>query len=178
LVFTPSTAELAAARKLVSARVNRAITGWGYWGLTYLSILVVGLVVYAAYKLNLIHAWSLKPVLITAYAAFVAGGFINALVIRLQYRRLTRAFHKGEDEIEWELSFDDTAMIWRCEAVESRVSWRAIRAIEDTGAMLLLWRDIPSRTALIPARVFESAEARAAFVAAVAAQITAARRQI
>jgi hypothetical protein len=174
LVFVASTAELAAARKLAAIRLNRKLKGWGYWGVVYLLIFVVGLVVYAAYELDLFDFWSLKPVLITAYAAFIAGGFAHAIGGRWQYRRLTRAYYEGEDKVEWELTFDDTAMIWRSETVESRISWRAIRAVEDTGSMLLLWRDILSRTAFIPTRVFESAEARAAFVAAVAAHVAAA----
>jgi hypothetical protein len=41
--------------------------------------------------------------------------------------------------------------------------------------MLLFWRDMPSRTTFIPTRVFESATAKAAFVAAVTARIIAAR---
>jgi uncharacterized integral membrane protein len=174
LVFVASTAELAAARKLAAVRLNRKLKDLTYWGVIFLLVLVVGLVVYAAYELDLFDFWSLKPVLITAYAAFIGGGFAHAMAGQWRHRRLTRAFYEGEDKTEWEISLDDTAMIWRSEMVESRISWHAISAVEDTGSMLLLWRDIPSRTTFIPTRVFESAQARAAFVAAVAAHIAAA----
>ena len=175
LVFVYSEAELAAARKLVAVRLNRRLKGWSYWGVIFLLVFAVGLAVYAAYELDLFDLWSLKPVLITAYAAFIAGGFANAIAGRWQYRRLTRVYYDGEDKEEWEVSFDDAGMVWRSKTAETRVSWRTVRAVEDNGAMLLFWRDMPSRTTFIPTRVFESATAKAAFVAAVTARIAAAR---
>jgi hypothetical protein len=175
LIFMFREEEMAAVRKLVAVRLNRQLKGWGYWGAIYLLIFVIGLVVYAAYELGLFGYRSLEPVLITAYAAFTAGSFVQVIAGRWQYRRLTRVYYAGEDKEEWEFSFDDTAMIWRSKFGETRIPWRAVRNVEDTGSMLLFWRDMPSRATFIPTRVFENAEARAAFVAAVAAHIEAAR---
>jgi YcxB-like protein len=174
VVFTASAAELAAARKLAAIRLSRTLQSWDYLAVTYLSILVIALAVYAAYEFGLFDRWSLRPVLVTAYVAFIVGVCAEKFLRRWQVRRITRAFYAGEDKVEWQVSFDDTGMLWRSETMESRVSWRAIRGIEDTGAMLLLWRDIPSRSTFIPTRAFESAEARAAFVAAVTTHIASA----
>jgi hypothetical protein len=174
LIFAFSEAEMADARKLVAVRLNRELKGFGYWGAIYLVILAVGLVVYAAYQLDLFDFWSLKPVLITAYAAFIAGAFIQAFGGRWQYRRLTRVYYAGEDKEEWEFTFDNAGMTWRNKTAEVRTSWDAVRAVEDVGAMILFWRDMPARTTFIPTRVFESAAARKAFVAAAAAHVEAA----
>jgi hypothetical protein len=87
----------------------------------------------------------------------------------------TRVYYDGEDKEEWEVSFDEAGMVWRSKTAETRVSWRTVRAVEDNGAMLLFWRDLPSRITFIPTRIFASATAKTAFVAAVTAHIAAAR---
>jgi hypothetical protein len=178
LVFVPSEQELAAFRKLVMTRLYREIDDLGDWGAVFLVIFVIGLVVYAAYVLRLFDLRSLKPVLVTAYAAFAAGASAYAIRSRWQYRRLIRAYYGAGGEEEWEYSFDATGMIWRIKTAETRLSWHALRAVEDNGTMVLLWLAIGSRSSFIPARVFENAAARAAFVETIAARIAAARGQV
>jgi hypothetical protein len=174
LIFTFNEEEVRAFRKLVSARLNRRLDGMGYWGVVFLLIFVIGLVVYVAYALGLFEMRSLKPVLVTAYAAFAAGAFAYAIGGRWQYQRLVRAYYGASNE-EWEYSFDKTMMTWRSPLAETRTPWRAVRAVEDNGAMVLLWLHRDARSSFIPARVFASTADRSAFVAAVAAYIAAAR---
>jgi hypothetical protein len=174
-VFAFRDEEVAAFRKLVMKRLNRTLNWEGYWGVVFLLIFVLGLAVYGAYALGLFGLRSLEPVLVTAYVAFVAGAIAYAIGAKWQYREIVRAYYGADDKQEWEYSFNDTGMAWRSKTGETRIPWHTMRKIEDNGAMVLLWFDIGSRSTCIPARVFTSAAARAAFVAAVAAHIEAAR---
>jgi hypothetical protein len=154
-----SEAERRAYRKVVAARYVRGDT---FWALVLASPITIGIVVLGAFKLGLIEASIVRPVLFATYAAFFAGS--------LGYHWLMRWIYRGV----WNYSFDDTGVCYSNESgtIDVQLKWRAMESVEHIGSMILFW--IGRRALFIPARVFPDYAARAAFVAAAASCIKAA----
>ena len=163
-----SEAERRAYRKVVAARYVRGNT---FWGLVLASPIIIGIVVLGAFKLGLIDASIVRPVLFATYAAFFAG----SLGYHWLMRWICRKFYRGEGRRGvWNYSFDDTGVCYSNESgtIDVQLKWRAMESMEHIGSMILFW--IGQRALFIPARVFPDYAARAAFVAAAAACIKAA----
>jgi hypothetical protein len=176
--FILSEEEIWAYRRFATARVSRSLSsGFGYFGVLFLLIFVIGLTVYAAYLLDLFDARSLQPVLATAYVAFLAGACAYGFALRWQSRRLARALYRlsAMDQEAWKHSFDDTGMLCRSQTIETRVAWRAMRAIDANDAMVLFWVNTAAAAYYIPARVFGGVAERTAFVRWATDRIAAAR---
>jgi hypothetical protein len=177
--FSLSEEEIWAFRKYAGRQINRSLAGYGYFGVLILTIVAIGLAVYAAYCLDLFDIDALPPVLTTAYLAFAAGVAYAGVKIHWQSRRLARALHRlsAIDNEQWEYSFDDAGMVCRSQTVESRVVWRAFRSIEHNDTMMLLWANTAAGAYFVPARVFTSAPERTAFVRWASERIAAAHSQ-
>jgi hypothetical protein len=103
--------ELWAFRKFLSKRYARRDDAGTFWRLSRLVIIAVGLVIFAAFKLGLIEAAALKLVLVTAYAAFVAGAMSHWFAVRRQSRAFYRSF--ARDNETWHYPFDDAGISYR-----------------------------------------------------------------
>jgi hypothetical protein len=167
--ITYSEDEILAIRKLMAARYARGHDHFTFWGLLLASPMVIGLVVFGAFKLGLIAPSALQAVLFTAYVAFFAGAMGYYLMMRRAYRKFSR--DEGRRRL-WNYSLDDTDVRYDCETVGVRVAWRAIDAVEDLGKMVL-FRFGP-QVICIPSRVFPDSTVRAAFVAAAREHVKAA----
>lgn len=179
-VFFLSEEEIWAFRRYAGAQISRKTAGYGYFGLLILTILAIGLAVYGTYRLDFFDIDALPPVLTTAYLAFAAGVTYCGVKMHWQSRRMMRAYYRlsATDKEQWEYSFDDTGLLCRSQMVETRIVWRAFRAVDHNDAMLLLWADTVAGAYYVPARVFAGAAERTAFVRWATERIAAARRQV
>jgi len=163
--------ELWAVGQFNTARHSHRDEGATFLGLVFLAIPAVGLAGFGAFKLGLVGHAALKPVLFTAYAAFVAGAASYWLAVRRQFRAVYRAFARNSGT--WHYTFDDRGISYKSDARQGAVLWPAMNSVEDLGwAVIFLVADQPLA---IPSRVFSDTAVRAAFVAASAARIEAAR---
>jgi hypothetical protein len=168
---TYSEDELWAFGRFNTARQTGRDEAGTFLGLVFLAIPGVGLAGFGVFKLGLVELAALKPVLVTAYAAFVAGAAGYWVAIRRQFRAVFRAFarHSGT----WHYTFDDRGISYKNDVREGCVLWPAVDAVRDLGwAIMFFTADQPLA---IPARVFGDAALRGAFVDASAARIEAAR---
>jgi hypothetical protein len=69
------------------------VRGNTFWGLVLASPIIIGIVVLGAFKLGLIDASIVRPVLFATYAAFFAGALGYHWLMRWIYRK----FYRGED---------------------------------------------------------------------------------
>ena len=166
---TYSNDELRTYNKLMAGPYARVQNRGTAFGLSLAAILAIGLAVLAVFKLRLIAASAVTPVLYAAYIAFIAGMLGYYFVMRAYFRRYLRTDRRGGT---WNYSFDDAAMTYSSETMEIRMAWRALDAVEDLGKMVLLRFGVQGIA--IPARVFGDDAARVAFVTAAAARIKAA----
>ena len=177
ICLTYTEEEVWASAKLMARHHDRGPAWDRYWSVIFVVILGVGLMPFAALSLELIRPVSLQPVLITAYAAFVAGGATYWCVMYLRSRNMARAGHREVGSKRWEFMFDDQGFVCRNENIETRIPWRAVERVEDTGALVLIWLN-PAQATHLPARVFADAAAREAFVTSTAGRITAAKASV
>lgn len=178
--FSLSEEEIWTFRRYAGARVNRSLGGLGFYGALFLLIFVIALIVYAAYRLDYFDIDSLQPVLTATYLAFAAGSVAYSFAMHWQNRRLAKALYRlgAIDKEQWQYSFDDIGMLCRSQTVETRVIWRAMRAIDHNDTLLLLWADTVAGAYYVPARVFADAAERTVFVQWATERIAAARRQV
>jgi hypothetical protein len=161
--------EVRAYGKLIAARRARGQDSGMFLGMLFGAIPAIGLAGLGAFKLGWIGTAAVPPVLVTAYAAFAAGWASYWLLVRRYFRTLRRAeAHRGP----WNYAFGDDGILYKNEAIDVRLKWRAIDAVEDLG-WIVLFR-YGQQNVFIPSRVFSDDAARQAFVAATAARIKAA----
>jgi hypothetical protein len=173
-VFTYTEEELWAVRKIVASPWDRGPNWDSIWTSMFVIAFGIGFVMLAVRQLGLIALASFKPVLATAYAAFLAGAAAYHFVARRHHRRHTlRAYRlSGASSEAWSYCFDHVGIVCKSATLETRVPWCAFRSVEDWGWMVLFWLD-NMQSFFIPARAFRDASAQAAFVASTAAQIKA-----
>jgi hypothetical protein len=163
--ITFSEDELRTYRKVMAARHARGKNQGTFYGI----MLAVGLVVFAAFKLGWIESTAIRPVLFTAYFAFVAGAGSYYFAVRHYFRKFYRADARTEP---WDFSFDDAGVTYKSETTEVRLLWRALDSVDDLDPIVLfLFR---GQGIGIPSRLFADAAARASFVTATRARIKAA----
>ncbi len=173
--FTYTEEELWALGKLAQQRLDHGPAVDVYWSVIIGMMLAVGVVPYAALSLGLIAPTAFRPVLATAYLAFIAGGLTFWAVMAMRSRGVARAnYRQGRSSETLEYVFDDTGVVLRGDVLETRMPWRAVKGIEDAGTFAIIWlRD--HQAVGLPARLFADAAARERFVARVAARILAAK---
>jgi hypothetical protein len=169
--ITYSEDEIRTSRKVITARYARGHQGMRFYELAFASPVAVGLVVLGAFELGLIAPISLRPVLITAYAAFTVGLASYYLFMRRYFLGIMRAEDRWQKQT-WNWSIDDAGIRYVADATDVRLAWRAFEAVDDLGGLVLL--RYGRRHLAIPSRMFSDDAARAAFVGAVAARIKAA----
>jgi hypothetical protein len=160
--------ELRIFHKVMARRYARAQTEGTGFGILLAAIIVLGFVVFAAFKLNLIAPVAVRPVLFTAYFAFMTGVGGYYFIIRAYFRKLLRIDRRGGT---WQFAFDDAGILYKTATIEVRLLWPAVDAIEDFGRMVAL--RFGAQGISIPSRAFANDEARAAFVRAAAERIKA-----
>jgi len=172
---TYSEEELWALGKLTQRRLDHGPAESVYWSVIAGLMLAVGLVPFSALALGVIGSAAFRPVLATAYLAFIAGGLAFWAVMIMRGRGLARAvYRQGRGSETLEYVFDDTGIVLRGDMREAHMRWRAVKGIEDAGTFVIIWLHNHQVVGL-PARLFADTTARAAFVAAVAARIMAAK---
>lgn len=154
-----------AARLARLARVRNEGTAFA---IMLAGILAFGLAVIGAYRLDWIENSAIRPVLFTAYFAFVAGAGSYYFAMRHHFRK----FYRENTRTRWDFLFDDAGVAYKSETMEVRMVWRGLDSVEDWGRVVLLLFN--RRGIGIPPRVFVDGAARAAFVTEVAARIKAA----
>jgi hypothetical protein len=170
---TYSDHELRAYDRLMAERYARAQSEGTGFALLLAAILVLGLVILAAFKLQLIDAAAIRPVLLAAYFAFLAGITGYYLVMRAYFRKYFRTMPRGRP---WFFCFDDTGIRYRTENIEVRLGWRAVESIQDFGTMVAVRFD--GQAIRIPSRVFADDAARSDFIAAARALTKAASEKV
>jgi hypothetical protein len=157
-------------RKMVAARHARMKDEATVFVIMVAGILAFGLAALGAFKLGWIDSSSIRPVLFTAYFAFVAGAGCYYFAMRHYFRR----FFREDARTEWHFLFDDVGIAYESDAMEVRMKWRALEGAEDRGRMVLFLFN--GRGIGIPSRIFSDNTARVAFVAAARARIKAAAK--
>lgn len=153
--------ELRTYRKVMSGRYARVQNEGTGFGILLIAILILGFAVFGAFKLGLIESSAVRPVLFTAYFAFMTGVIGYYFVMRAYFRKFMRTDQRGG---AWNYSFTPAGISYRSETIEVQLTWRAVNAVEDLGKMVV-FRLGPQGIA-IPSRVFADDAARATFVAA------------
>jgi hypothetical protein len=161
--------ELRSFSKMMAGRYARLQTEGTGFGLLLAAILILGLAVLGAFNLGLVAPSALRPVLFTAYFAFMTGVAGYYFVMRAYFRKFIRTYQRGGT---WNYSFTPAGIFYNSELMEVRLAWRAVNAVEDLGKMITL--RFGAQGIAIPPRVFSDSAARADFVAAAAACIKAA----
>ncbi len=169
---TYSDREVRTFHKLISRRYARVQTEGTGFGILLVAILILGLGVFAAFRLDFIGPAAVRPVLVTAYFAFLTGVVGYYFVMRTYFRKLLHVDRRGGT---WDFSFEDTSILYKSATIEVRLEWRAVDAIEDFDGMVALRFGVQGIS--IPSRVFADRAARAKFVAAASARIKAAADQ-
>jgi hypothetical protein len=163
--------ELWAYRKFLSKRYARRDDAGTYWGLLCVAIIAIGLVAFAAFELALFDIAALKPVLVTAYAAFAAGAMSYWFAVRRHARTFYRSF--ARDNGTWHYSFDDAGISYKNDLRQTHMAWRAVSSVEDVGWAVMF--PTGEQAVFIPSRAFSDPAMRSSFVAASAARAKAAR---
>ena len=89
--------------------------------------------------------------------------------LRAHFRKFIRTEQRGGT---WNYSFTPTGICYQSETIEVRLAWRAVKAVEDLGKILIVRFGAQGLT--VPSRVFADDATPAAFTAAVKASIKAA----
>lgn len=165
--------EYRAFHKLMAGRYARAQNDGTAFGLLLAAIFVLGLAVFAAFKLGLFTPSAVRPVLFTAYFAFMTGLLGYYLVIRAYFRKFFRTHRRGG---MWNFSFDDVGIRYNTDTIEVRTTWRAVDSVDDFGRIVVFC--FGAQGIGLPARVFTNNEVRVAFVAAAAVRIKAAAQSL
>jgi hypothetical protein len=155
-------------RKIMAARHARMNNEGTVFGIMVGGILVLGLAALGAFKLGWIGSAAIRPVLFTAYFAFVAGAGCYYFPMRHYFRR----FFREDARAKWAFLFDDAGIAYNSETMDVRMKWRALEGVEDWGGMILLLFN--GRGIGIPSRIFSDDTARVDFVAAASARVKAA----
>ena len=168
--ITFSEDELRTYRKVMAARHARGKNQGTVFGIILAGIPVFGLVVFGAFKLEWIESAAIRPVLFTAYFAFVAGAGSYYFAVRHYFRQ----FYRGDASTgPWDFLFDDAGITYKSETTEVRLVWHALDSVDDLGPLVLfLFR---GQGIGIPSRLFADDIARAGFVTATRARINAAK---
>jgi hypothetical protein len=161
--------ELRTYRKVAAGRYARAQSEGTGFGVLLAAILVLGLAVFGAFKFGLFERSAVRPVLITAYFAFLTGVTGYYFVMRAYFRKFIRTDQRGGT---WNYSFTPAGISYRSEMIEVRLAWRGVNTVEYLGKMVVL--RFGAQGIAIPSRVFADDAARAAFVAAARTRIKAA----
>ena len=179
LSFTYTQDELAAYGRLVSARQNRLVDGSMFWSMPIVFILAIALVVALAKAADLITASQVRPVAVTAYAAFITGALTYYALAWFNYRQLLKAVYAraGATTERRDMLFDANGVSSKNLRVETHISWRSIEDVTATDVVVVIWIDI-TQGFPIPARVFPDATARQSFVGAVRQRIAAAKGNV
>jgi hypothetical protein len=90
-VIIYSDEEIRTSRKVITARYARGQQDVPFNGLAFASIFAIGLVVLGAFELGLIAPAAVRPVLNTAFAAFIAGLASYYLFMRRHFLEIMRA---------------------------------------------------------------------------------------
>jgi hypothetical protein len=123
--------------------------------------------VFGAFKLGFVEPSAVRPVLYTAYFAFLTGIVRYYFVMRAYFRKFLRTDLRGGT---WNCTFASYGI--SCSSsnlIEVRLSWRAVSAIEDLGRLVIF--RFGAQGVIIPSRVFANDAARLAFRSAVSAWI-------
>ncbi len=168
-VVTYSDQELRTYSKMMAGRYARTQNEGTAFGILLAAILLLGLAVLVAFKVGWIEPSAVRPVLYAAYFAFLTGAGGYYFVTRAYFRKFIRTEQRGGT---WNYSFTPTAICYRSETIEVRLAWRAVRAVEDLGKILIVRFGAQGLT--VPSRVFADDATRAAFTAAASAWIKAA----
>ena len=166
-VVTYDEKELRAYHKLMAGRYARLQSeGTGY-GILLAAVLVLGLAVFGAFKLGFIEPSAVRPVLYTAYFAFFTGVVGYYFVMRAYVRKFLRTDRRGGT---WNYVFTPYGILYSSSnLIDVRLSWRAVRAVEDLGRLLFF--RFGAQGLVIPSRVFANDAARLASRSAVSAWI-------
>jgi len=78
---------------------------------------------------------AVRPVLITALAAFTAGLISYHLFMRQYFRGIMRA-QDGWQKRTWNCSFDDAGIRHASDAIELRLAWKFLDAVDHLGYLL------------------------------------------
>jgi hypothetical protein len=161
--------ELRRFSKMMAGRYARLQTEGTGFGILLAAILILGLAVFGALKLGLVAPSALRPVLFTAYFAFMTGVAGYYLVMRAYFYKFVQTYQRGGT---WNYSFTPAGISYNSELVEARLAWRAAIAVEGLGKMIIL--RVGAQGIAIPSRVFSDDAMRAAFVVAARERIKAA----
>jgi hypothetical protein len=146
------------------ARAQNEGTGFG---ILLAAILFLGLAVFGAFQLGFVEPSAVRPVLYTAYFAFLTGVVGYYFVMRAYFRKFLRTDLRGGT---WNYTFASYGILYSSSnLIEVRLSWRAVSAVEDLGRLVIF--RFGAQGVIIPSRVFRDNAARRAFVAATAAHI-------
>ena len=169
-VATYGEKELRAYQKLMAGRYARAQSEGAGVGILLAAILILGLAVFGAFKLGFVEPSAVRPVLYTAYFAFLTGVVGYYFVMRAYFRKFLRTDLRGGT---WNYTFASYGILYSSSnLIEVRLSWRAVSAVEDLGRLVVF--RFGAQGLIIPSRVFANDAARLAFVASTAARIKAA----
>jgi YcxB-like protein len=138
----------------------------------------LGFIVLLAKNLGWIEPSEFRTVLFTAYAAFFAGTFAYHGALHLGYRRIARAMSRSSAAVygPYEMTFDASGIVYRTAQAETRVPWDAITEVRDTSSLVLIWINSAHGGFPVPARVFPNHAQRAAFITAIRAHATQAKK--
>jgi YcxB-like protein len=126
-----------------------------------------------AFAIVLIPVWiaynrGLLPISAVLFAELGLGvGCLSVLIgiIAGSRRAFRKAFRESRSaQVSFDCSFDNTGIVVKKGALETRLTWDAIARVQDEGPIIAFWYD-PTQGFLIPARVFSDAAARNAFAA-------------
>jgi hypothetical protein len=168
-------AEFQAFYTLVSRRQDQGPSWDGFYAVIIGGPVVIGLVPLAALALGLIEPEAFKPVLATAFLAFIAGALAFWWLMAVRYRTVARAVYRtGVEREVWDYTFDHAGIRCRNGTWEINAPWGSVKSVEDAGAFVLIWLNNGQPFAF-PSRLFADAGVRQRFVAAIAARIADSR---
>ncbi len=161
--------EIDAFREIGAARQDPGPEYWNFYATIIALIFGIGLTVVAAHYAGLFEARAFRPVLATAYIAFIAGAFGYYVTIWLGYRRIGRldvdeSLARYRDASE--MVFKDEAIIYKTVRLEMRIPWGSVTEIRETALLILIWIARTEGLA-VPVRLFTDKSERHALVAAI-----------
>jgi hypothetical protein len=164
-------AEFRAFYTLISQRQDQRSSWHGFYAVIVGGPVIIGSVPLAALAVGLIQPEAFKPVLATAFIAFIAGTLAFWWLVAVRYRAVARAAYRtGVEREVWEYTFDNAGIRSKNGTWEIRAPWSSAKSVEDAGAFVLIWL-VNGQPFAIPSRLFADAGARRTFVAAIAARI-------
>jgi hypothetical protein len=178
LVFSYQEDEARAYSRLVWARRDRGPGYDNFWAAMIVITFAIGFSVLFANYLGWVTSSQMRPVLFTAYAAFVAGALAYHAAMRIRYRAVARAMYRDSamGTETFEMTFDGNGVVYRNAKFELHVPWAAVAEVIETSLIVvLLFRS--SQGLPIPARLFSGAGSRASFAAVMREHASAARQQ-